>query len=320
MSLSSGEHADPITHWKDPRIYDAATSQCACCLRNGRNQKLPNRVKAINHFASDGSGKEKSGTIKDCPYAHKTEGLVTYARLQNDIKNAARDNRNHLQELQHIRDSAGGSDGTQPVTGSLTAAVTMVPRKLTKPETWPLSKRPKTAQPNAAERLAHTAAYVTKLERAIASHMVEQAEALVVHQKDGFREMIDMAIEFGAKVGAGVFSHPGKKRMRDQIIPESVGRIDESTELKGYDAKIDKFGATLVSDDDDQTILLWGWTCGAYRMGTRAGEPNQHTDVCGKRRLSRHKQCFKCLTNTRITRRDTSTSLSPVTSPSKVEV
>ena len=55
----------------------------------------------------------------------------------------------------------------------------------------------------------------------------------------------------------------------------------------------------------------------ARPTGWARREPNQHTDVCGKRRLSRHKQCFKCLTNTRITRRDTSTSLSPVTSPYK---
>ena len=40
----------------------------------------------------------------------------------------------------------------------------------------------------------------------------------------------------------------------------------------------------------------------ARPTGWARREPNQHTDVCGKRRLSRYKQCFKCLTNTRNTR------------------
>lgn len=108
-----------------------------------------------------------------------------------------------------------------------------------------------TSTPNAKSKLEFTGSHIAKLEKSIAKHMVEDNEVLVVHQKPAFREMIDTAIAFGADVGKGVFKHPGKKRMRDVTIPDVIASQDSTTEMKQFDANIDTFGATLVSDGKD---------------------------------------------------------------------
>ena len=46
------------------------------------------------------------------------------------------------------------------------------------------------------------------------------------------------SIEFRAKVGQGLFKHPGKKHMQDDVIAGVVAKLDMSAELKAFDAKI----------------------------------------------------------------------------------
>ena len=233
-------------------MYDVASGCCAACLRHKHTKRLPNRIKAVNHWASDGSGKEKSGTISNCMHSHEVPGLVEWARLQNDIKKQTREIRIHIKQIQAIRDSADSPGNSMAVAQDARPAVTMVPPGLlTKSASMSSGKWPKSASENVKQRLAHTASYVEKLEAAIAQHVVEDAPALAVTLKAAFRGVVDTAIEFGANIGCGVFKHPGRKRMRDNIIPAAVDKIDQCTELTQFDAKIENFGATLASDGKD---------------------------------------------------------------------
>ena len=69
--------------------------------------------------------------------------------------------------------------------------------------------------------------------------------------KLAFREVIDAAIELGAHVGVGVYSHSGQKRLRDVTIPAIIQRQDAHALMVDYDRKLQRFGASLVSDGKD---------------------------------------------------------------------
>ena len=217
---------------------------------------MPSRAKAVNHWASDGSGKDPNATIKNCPFSHTVPGLVTWARDQNALKFAARENQKTLDQMQMIRDSAEEGDDEEQLDlegDQEQMRITPVnPGALTKAASGHLPPTNLPKKPtNLKEQLQFTAVHIQKLERAIANHMVEDAEALVVHQKPAFREVVNQAISFGAAIGKGVFKHVGKKRMRDAIIPDVISRQDETTEMKAYDRKVNDFGSTLVSDGKD---------------------------------------------------------------------
>jgi hypothetical protein len=185
-------------------------------------------------------------------HSHEVPGLVEWARLQNEIKRQTRETCIHIKQIQAIRDSADSPGNSMAVAQDARPAVTMVPPGLlTKYSSMSSGKWPKGASENVKQRLAHTSSYVEKLEAAIAQHVVEDAPALAVTLKAAFRGMVDTAIEFGANIGCGVFKHPCRKRMRDDIIPAAVDKIDQCTELTQFDAKIENFGATLASDGKD---------------------------------------------------------------------
>ena len=76
--------------WKDSRIY--RNGFCAACLVKGKQTKLPTRAKALNHWSADGSGKDKSATIRDCSFSSLPvwEGLADWAREQNSEKDRTR--------------------------------------------------------------------------------------------------------------------------------------------------------------------------------------------------------------------------------------
>ena len=52
--------------WKDPRAYNAVIKDCQPCYANGKRVALSNRAKALNHWAANGSGKDRAATTRDC--------------------------------------------------------------------------------------------------------------------------------------------------------------------------------------------------------------------------------------------------------------
>ena len=57
------------------------------------------------------------------------------------------------------------------------------------------------------------------------------------------------AVEFGERVGTGVYNHMPPRKLRNTAIPDVIAR--QSLELSQFDLKLAKFGGTLVSDGKD---------------------------------------------------------------------
>ena len=232
----------PFKNWKDPRGYHAILRVCAPCHAVGRSTALPNRGKALNHWAADGSGKQTSGTIKDCPCSHKIAGLQQFARAQNRLKAPAREEKISTARLQQQRDEAAKEAAIHAIDSTSTFTTQVSAGSLRKGAT--------VGTPRLASRsLEFVGAWSAKLDRAIAQVVIEEATPLVFPQKPAVREAIDAAIEFGVNVGSGVYCHAGKKRMRNEVIPHVVTKQDGR--LEGFDANLARFGATLVSDGKD---------------------------------------------------------------------
>ena len=68
-------------------------------------------------------------------------------------------------------------------------------------------------------------------------------------QKPAFKELINAAIEFGERVGSGVYNRMPPKKLRNTAIPDVIAR--QSLELSQFDLKLAKFGGALVSDGKD---------------------------------------------------------------------
>ena len=51
------------------------------------------------------------------------------------------------------------------------------------------------------------------------------------------------------EVGKTSYKHPGKKRIREDVIPQVIER--QSLSLSSFDQKLQKFGGTLTSDGKD---------------------------------------------------------------------
>jgi hypothetical protein len=101
------------------------------------------------------------------------------------------------------------------------------------------------------EQLTFVKSWCAKLDRAVASLVVEEATPLALAGKEAFKELVDTAITVGAHIGAGVYAHSGEKRLRNDTIPAVIQRQDKTPMLVDFDAKIARFGATLVSDGKD---------------------------------------------------------------------
>ena len=237
---SDVEEVVAITNWKDERMYNAVLGVCLPCYVHRKEKvKLPNRTKAIYHWANDGSGKKDvAATIKDCPCSGKVPGLQAWAREEVHKKCLAREKRKVTDAQQAEKDSAreSSSEVTIAPAGSLISPGCSGSSA---------NKRPRVG--SIADHLSFTSRWATMLDRAIANLVIEEATPLALVQKPAFRELIDNAIGFGANVGQGVYSHMGKAKLRNGVIPDVITR--QSTELASFDMKLAKFGGVDVVID-----------------------------------------------------------------------
>ena len=82
----------PFTTWTDSRAYNAVLHRCQPCHAKGKAVPLQNKAKAVNHWASDGSGtRDVTATIRPCFCAANVPGLVAYARQEIKSKLQARE-------------------------------------------------------------------------------------------------------------------------------------------------------------------------------------------------------------------------------------
>ena len=100
------EEVVAFTNWKDERMYNAVLGVCLPCYVHRKEKvKLPNRTKAIYHWANDGSGKKDvTATIKDCPCACKVPGLQAWARQEVSKKALSREKRKATDAQQAEKD------------------------------------------------------------------------------------------------------------------------------------------------------------------------------------------------------------------------
>ena len=70
-----------------------------------KGRRIAHKAKALNHWACDGSGKDPTGTIKDCSLARTVTGLVEFARAENKSKVEARRARELESQLQRQKDA-----------------------------------------------------------------------------------------------------------------------------------------------------------------------------------------------------------------------
>ena len=114
----------PFESWKDPRGYHATLKCCVPCLAAGRPKvSLPNRSKALNHWAADDSGRDPSATIKNCMTSASVPGLREYARQQNALRKQARELKAAQEAQQRQLEAASqhsqGDATTSALPGSL---------------------------------------------------------------------------------------------------------------------------------------------------------------------------------------------------------
>ena len=107
---------EPFVTWKDPRAYNAVVGCCQSCHAVGRTVKLPSRAKALNHWSSNGSGKDPAATIKDCLTVRSVPGLMEWARSGNVRK---KDNRHHKHDLDHRQQELNSVTDSRPTTSRL---------------------------------------------------------------------------------------------------------------------------------------------------------------------------------------------------------
>jgi hypothetical protein len=207
--------------------------------------KLPNRAKALNHWAADGSGRNDStGTIKDCPVVGNVQGLRAWARSENKQRRAKKASKAFTQKVQDEVDDAVTRDSTDPDLG-------LFNRSRHSTVTRDSPSRSSNTHRNAPDQLNFIKAWSNSLDQSIGALVVEEATPLALVGKLAFREAIDTAIELGANIGKGVYSHVGQKRLRNDVIPSVVDKQSSTPMLKDFDSKIARFGATMVSDGKD---------------------------------------------------------------------
>ena len=232
----------PVTNWKDPRAYNAVLQRCQPCHAKGIERLLQNKAKAINHWAGDGTGKrDATATIRGCFEAHTVPGLVVYARQEIKSKLQAREAKEELRHQQVQKDSA--RDKLQDSQSGATMASGASLSQAGSGE-GSVSKRRRTGDIGAT--LTFNNEWVSRMDRAIANLVVEEATPLALAHKPAFQELINMAIQFGDVVGANIYKHMDRRKLRDRCIPDVIKQ--QNSDLGSFDNNLVKFGATLVSD------------------------------------------------------------------------
>lgn len=220
---------------------------CVPCWDNNVQKKIPNKAVAINHWT--GGSTLRAASTLGCHYVRDYPPLLAFARSEKQTQAGKKAEKANTSALQATRDQAA-ADKDLENSGDEGGIGVQLPKA-------PLTAHQKS---NPSVALGFVATYITKLDRAIANHVIEDATPLVAPQKLAFREMIDAAIELGHNVGKSVYKHPGKKRMRDDIIPYVVGE-QQPSKLQEFDLHIKTFGATLVSDGKDDVSKAHPCTC-----------------------------------------------------------
>ena len=210
-----------VAHWKDPRAYNAVLQRCRPCHAKGIARVLQNKAKALNHWAGDRSGvRDVTATIRTCFEAHTVPGLVAYARKEIKSKVQARETKEENRRQQVEKDSAreGLRDSQSGATMASGASLSLAGSG-----EGSASKRRRTG--DIGDQLTFTNEWVSKVDRAIANLVVEEATSLAVAHKPAepaFQELIDTAIQFGDVIGANVYKHMNRHKLRNRAIPNVI--------------------------------------------------------------------------------------------------
>ena len=226
--------------WKDLKIRNAQ-GECVPCKKHGVDRKLTSAQKSYYHW-SDGC-KTSSCSIKACPYVRDVAGLQEWARKERDKWHEAKATRDRLKDLQKQKDRLALEEAANVGEESPSRS---------RSESPSLSRsKPSSSEKAQPINLTFTfkAMHQALLDEAIANHIVEDAMPLTTSSKLAFREMIDKAIAFGHNCGTQAYAHPGRKRVRDELIPTVVRK--QARRLSVFESRMDTFGATLASDAKD---------------------------------------------------------------------